>query len=114
MALPLDRFLSAPVGYKCSYHAIIDGNDRICALIPLVIGRNLGLQNAGVSLPFVNFADICAQSEAALHFALTSLPQLQDKYCLAYIELRLKDQSLDSPSWRLDLQHYTFVLPLLP
>lgn len=108
------QILIRSFGYKCGYHAIIDGNDKICALIPLVIGRNLGLQNAGVSLPFVNFTDVCTENEAALQFAIAALPHLQDKCRLNYIELRLKDQSLDSPDWRLDLQHHTFVLPLSP
>ena len=41
-------------GYQCGYHAVVDRQDSICALLPLVIGRDLSLKRVGVSLPFVN------------------------------------------------------------
>jgi serine/alanine adding enzyme len=99
-------------GYKCGYHAILDRYNHICATIPMVIGRNLKLKKAGVSLPFVNYSDICAESEEALHFAMASIREWKDKYRLDYIELRLKEQDLSDSSWRLQLQNCTFVLPL--
>jgi hypothetical protein len=90
----------------------MDENNRICALIPLVAGRNLGLKKVGVSLPFVNYTDICADSEEAFQFAVKSMIELKNKDRLGYIELRLKDQTLDSPGWDINLHNHTFVLSL--
>ncbi|MCX7781262.1 MAG: GNAT family N-acetyltransferase [Negativicutes bacterium] len=99
-------------GYQCVYHAVQDHTGKICALVPLVAGRNLALDKAGVSLPFVNHADICGNNPDAVQFAGACLPELRDKFGLAYIELRLKDQEIIGPGWRVNLQNYTFVLPL--
>lgn len=99
-------------GYKCGYHAIVDKQNRICAIIPLAIGRNLGMKKVGVSLPFVNYTDICADSEEAFRFAVDSIVSLKERLRLGYVELRLKDQSLDRPDWSLNLHNHTFVLPL--
>ena len=106
------QILLSSFGYRCGYHAIVDKHNRICAIIPLIVGRNLMLKNAGVSLPFVNYTDICASSAEALQFAMAAILKLKDQYGLDYIELRLKDQDLDSSAWSLHLQNYTFVLPL--
>lgn len=106
------QILIASFGYRCAYHAVLDGAGRICALIPLVVGRNLGLSRAGVSLPFVNYMDICAVSADAWRFAVAAIPELKDKLALAYLELRLKEQNIHDAGWNLQLQHHTFVLPL--
>ena len=106
------QILLSSFGYRCGYHAIVDKQKNICAIIPLIIGRNLWLKNVGISLPFVNYTDICADSEEALSFAMASILKLKDKYSLDYIEIRLKDQDLDSSAWRLNSNNYTFVLPL--
>ncbi|WP_248925654.1 GNAT family N-acetyltransferase [Paenibacillus hamazuiensis] len=106
------RILLDSFGYSCKYHAVMDGQNRIRAIFPLVAGRNLGLKQAAVSLPFVNYTDICADSEEAFRFAIDSIARLKDQGGLDYIELRLKDQSLNDPVWNLNLQNHTFVLPL--
>jgi len=106
------QILLSSFGYRCGYHAIVDNNNHICGIIPLVIGRNLGLKKAGVSLPFVNYTDICTASNEALRFAMSNILELKVKYGLDYIELRLKDQNLDSSAWLLNLHNHTFVLPL--
>lgn len=98
--------------YHCAYHAILDRQDRICALLPLIAGRNLGLRSVAVALPFVNHADICADSEAARRFALESLPELCERYRFSYLELRLKTQDWDCPGWTENLESCTFILPL--
>ena len=98
--------------YRCGYHAIIDRQGRICALIPLVIGRNLYLKNAAVSLPFINYLDLCVDDDEALRFALTSIKSLKTKYQLDYVELRLKNQFIEDPEWVVQLQNFTFILPL--
>ncbi|NOU98190.1 GNAT family N-acetyltransferase [Paenibacillus sp. LMG 31456] len=106
------QILISSFGYRCRYHVILNEQDRICAIIPLIVGRNLGLKKVGVSLPFVNYTDICADSEEAFKFTRDSLIQLKDKYHLRYLEMRLKDQSLDSSEWSLNLHNHTFVLSL--
>lgn len=124
--LAFRQILLDSFGYQCRYHAILDQEDRICAIIPLISGRNLGLKKVGVSLPFVNYTDVCALSDEAFHFAMDTVVRLKEQYRMSYVELRLKDQSLDckddqvmessmrlvSPGWQLHLQHHTFVLPL--
>ena len=52
-------------GYECAYHALQDQSGRLRALLPLVVGRNIGLQRAGVALPFINYLDICADGDEA-------------------------------------------------
>jgi hypothetical protein len=106
------QILLESFGYSCAYHAILDRRDRICALLPLVAGRNLGLKSVAVSLPFVNHVDICADSEAARRFALEGLPALREQYRFNYLELRLKAQDWDSPGWTSNFENYSFVLPL--
>ncbi|MDU4960696.1 MAG: GNAT family N-acetyltransferase [Sporomusaceae bacterium] len=106
------RILLESFGYRCLYHAVLDRDERVCALLPLVEGRNLGLRRAAVSLPFVNYLDICAVSGAARRFAQTSLPALCAQRRLAYLEMRLKDQDWDEPGWQAAADQYSFSLPL--
>ncbi|TDF97089.1 GNAT family N-acetyltransferase [Paenibacillus piri] len=106
------HILLSSFGYECRYHAVVDNEDRICALIPLAAGRNLGLTRAAVALPFVNYADICAISEEAFRFAIGAIERLQAELRLGYIELRLKAQHMGGSGWSAQLQHHTFVLPL--
>lgn len=106
------RILMASFGYRCRYHAVVDSDNRLRALIPLVEGRNLGLRKAGVSLPFVNCADLCADGEEALRYAREMLPTLLASCGLDYIELRLKDQPAPGDGWLEQLRHFTFALPL--
>jgi len=100
-------------GYQCGYHAVVDQQDSICALLPLVIGRNLSLKRVGVSLPFANYLDICADSEEALGFAMASIATIQERCQLESVELRLKAQDIRQPNWQAQLQNVTFALPLL-
>ncbi|KRE97051.1 hypothetical protein ASG89_29755 [Paenibacillus sp. Soil766] len=112
--------------YQCLYHAVVDHNDQICALIPLTSGRNLGLKRVGVSLPFVNYTDVCALNEEASQFALAAITELKEKYRLHYIELRFKSGTMlsegkhlssirkhrDAVHGQLNDINHTFVLPL--
>lgn len=106
------QILLRSFGYRCRYHAVVDREDRIRALLPLVGGRNLGLKQAGVSLPFINYCDIVSDSEEAFRFGLESLAELKERLRMGYIELRFKERSPDLPGWTENLAHYTFVLPL--
>lgn len=112
--------------YQCLYHAVVDSNGQICALIPLISGRNLGLKRVGVSLPFVNYADVCALDEEAAQFARDAIVQLKKQYRLRYIELRFKRGTMFSEGKNLSPMrkqlaalpgqlneiNHTFVLPL--
>ena len=100
--------------YQCGYHAVVDGDAGLRALIPLVVGRNLAGKRVGVSLPFVNYLDICAADEEARSFALQTLPELRRKLSLHALELRFKERRLDNPAWPQYRRNYTFSLPLLP
>lgn len=110
---PVRRILLDSFGYQCGYHVAVDGENRIVALLPMITGRNLSGKRVGVSLPFVNYLDICASSEEATDFMMQSLPAIQRNLSLSGIELRFKDQRVDSPAWRSCRNNVTFVLPLL-
>lgn len=106
------EILTASFGYQCAYHAVLASDGRICALLPLIAGRNLGLKKAGVALPFVNYMDICATDDEALRFLLGTVPELLDKLGLDYIELRFKEQDMSGSGWSRQSENYTFALPL--
>ncbi len=103
--------------YECAYHAIMDESGGLRALLPLVVGRNIGFKRVGVALPFINYLDICADSDEARVAAVAALPQLKAQLNLAYLELRFLAQPFLAqpfvqPGWRAMRQHFTFVLPL--
>ena len=106
------RILLSSFGYRCAYQGIIDDSGQLRALLPLVAGRNLLGRRVGVSLPFVNYTDICADAEEAFLFAANSLPLLRRQYGLSYVEIRLKDSGGEWPGWRRQRQNVTFELPL--
>ncbi|OAS20425.1 hypothetical protein A8708_17745 [Paenibacillus oryzisoli] len=124
--LSFRQILLETFGYQCLYHAVVDAHDRICALIPLISGRNLGLQRVGVSLPFVNYTDVCALNEEAAQFARDAIVQLKGQYRLRYIELRFKSgtmpiegknlspirKQLETVHGQINNINHTFVLPL--
>ncbi len=110
------RILAAAFGYEPADHAVLDGEGRIAALIPLAVGRNLCLRRAGVSLPFANHADLCATSDSAYAFALAALPGIAAARRLAYLELRLAEEDEPvpvPPGWTATRANYTFLLPLV-
>lgn len=98
--------------YQCGYHAVLDREDHLCALIPLILGRNLTLQQVGVAVPFVNHLDICAINDEARQYALEALQELKEQYGLSYVELRCRGTIIPQSGWQAQLQHVTFVLPL--
>lgn len=112
-SISFSQILIRSFGYRCIYHAIVDEMNRIHALIPLVAGRNLSFKKAAVSLPFVNYTDICAVSNDAQDFAFGAIQAIKERYNLDYVELRLKDQNPERSGWSANLLNYTFVLPLL-
>lgn len=99
-------------GYTCCYHAVVNEAGRIHALVPLVIGRSLSSKKVSVSLPFVNYMDVCTDSEEAFQFAVAAAAGLKDRLKLGYVQLRLKEQQVNDPEWHTCLKNFTFVLPL--
>lgn len=106
------RLLLETFEYECAYRAIVDEQQQIRALLPMIISRNLGLRRAAVALPFINYLDICATDDIARNYVLTCIPDLRERLGVDYIELRLKEQDYEGEGWQRQLQHYTFVLPL--
>ncbi len=101
-------------GYQCAYQAVIDEQNRICGLLPLVLGRGLNLQRTGVSLPFVNQLELCAETEAVRSFLIENLKVVLARYRLNRLQIRLTEQqNRQMPGWREDGTQYTFSLPLL-
>ena len=99
--------------YRCGYQAFMDNTGKICGLLPLVIGRNLKLQKVGVSLPFANQVDVCADMPELIAPILATISQMQQTLGLSELEIRLKSQDVVRTLWRANLDNYTFVLPLL-
>ncbi|WP_127582221.1 GNAT family N-acetyltransferase [Paenibacillus koleovorans] len=102
-------------GYRSGYHAVLDEQNRVCGLLPLIVGRNLSLKKVGLSLPFANYTDICAADEDVRRFALESMKRLRAELGLGYVELRLQEQRLPeelASQWSINENNYTFVLPL--
>ncbi len=106
------RILMETFDYQCAYHAVVDEDNHMAALLPLVTARNLGLKKVGVAVPFINYLDICAVDIEARQFALACLPEIRNRLQLSYIELRLKEQEIKAPDWVAHSRNYTFVLPL--
>lgn len=107
------RILLESFPYTCAYRAVLDQQDRICGLLPLVTGRNLRLQRTGVALPFVNHLNICAAAEEPVRFIMAELSALRTDLGLSSLEIRLKDQPAVQPKWHANLDHHTFLLKLL-
>jgi hypothetical protein len=111
------RILLDSFGYRCRYYAVLDEERRIRAIVPLIEGRNLTLRKVAVSLPFVNFIDIPADSDEVHRFAIDSLMKMRRDLGLSYVELRFKGtarQVPDERGWVTNGENYTFLLPLDP
>lgn len=108
------RILLESFDYQCGYRAMVDDQSgEFRALLPLVIGRNLGLKRVAVSLPFVNHLDPCAADEESRQSVWSAISELQKKVQLTAVELRLKNQDFNLQGWQSHMQNVTFVLPLL-
>lgn len=111
-SLEFRNILITSFGYDCLYHVILDEQKKICALLPLVSARNLSMKKVGVSLPFINYLDICATTKEAFNFATTSLEEIKKVYELDYLELRLKETSFLQEQCLVNLNNFSFLLPL--
>ena len=107
------RILLESFPYQCGYQALVDEDNRLCGLLPLIVGRGLNLRRTGVALPFVNQLDICAETNEQVRHILDALPEQQEKLGLSALEIRLKDQSVAVDCWRDNQENHTFILPLL-
>lgn len=106
------RILLESFGYRCAYQAALDRQQRLCGIVPLVVGRSLTLARTGVSLPFANQLDFCAATAGTAADMLAELPALKQSLGLDCLEIRLKDQTADRQRWGVCRENHTFVLEL--
>lgn len=104
--------LEKSFGYESGYYFIANENDEICALLPISVGRNLKFRKVGVCSPFVNFVDICCNTEEARDFITANMRVVLEKSALESVELRLKETGIGSGKYSLNESNYVFVLPL--
>lgn len=110
------RVLIESFGYQCAYHAVLNSGNQVCGLLPLIISRNLRMQKVGVSLPFVNYVDICVLTEDAATFLFNKLNMLASLLGVSYIQLRSKKPDIrfiEDSGWHVASDNYTLELPLL-
>lgn len=98
--------------YKSRYFLAIDENNAVVGLVPLFICRNILLRRVGVLTPFANYLDICCIDGQAYSFIIDELTRIRGDLKLDYVEIRLKDQSIDEGEVFLDDSNYTFIIPL--
>lgn len=98
--------------YKGMYFLAVEPDGEIAGVVPIICGRDLLMRKVGVSLPFVNYLDICCKDEEVLYFIISELYNAADKAALKYIELRFKKQAFTESKTILNDTNYTLVLPL--
>jgi len=106
------ELLEENFGYKSMYHLIFDSEGKIVGLMPLMEGRNLSLRKIGVSLPFVNYLDICCDDDNVINAVGEWIRKVVDTEKLDYIELRLKNEKAEILSTIPDESNYTFIMKL--
>lgn len=90
-SLEWKEVLEDSFGYESCYYMVIDEEGVISGIIPMITGRDITLKKAGISLPFVNYVDICVVCDSAYNFIVEQIPSLLNGLKLDYIELRLKN-----------------------
>lgn len=115
------EILEETFGYKSIYLMAVDMSNNLVGLIPILSGRNLLMKKAGISLPFVNYLNICCKDAGVHKFIIEQIRQLPDRFKLDYLELRIKSKQTDANTEESymnidgtssDNTNYTFVLPL--
>lgn len=109
------RALEETFGYASRYLLLLDRDDRLAGVLPLMIARNLRLARVGVSLPFVNDLDLCARDAAARAALIELLPTLPARLDVRSVEVRLLEDDLagrEDSAASIDRSNVTFFLPL--
>ncbi len=106
------EILEKVFGYRGHYLMVMEEAGAIAALIPIMVGRDLLLKKAGISLPFVNYMDICCREETVYRFVVEQAHSLLNSLKLDYMELRLKDQTVEDDVVGVKDNNYTFIIPL--
>jgi serine/alanine adding enzyme len=104
--------LEETFGYASRYLLLLDRGERIACLLPVMIARNLRLARVAVSLPFVNYLDLCCRDEAAHAALVEMLPTLPGRLGVRSVELRLLEGDLTGTGASIDRSNVTFFLPL--
>ena len=104
--------LELAFGYKGMYLLAIENDGEIAGVVPLIAGRDLLMRKVGVSLPFVNYMDLCCKDESVFHFIVNELYKVADNCALKHIEMRFKTQELKEPKVLLNDTNFTLAIPL--
>jgi FemAB-related protein (PEP-CTERM system-associated) len=107
------EILEAAFGYRSLYLMAIDESDKIAGVIPMILCRNLLMKKAAVSLPFVNYLDICCRDKETFRFIIGFIKDMPVKYRTDYAEVRLMGQEDEEAEVFIDKGNYTFLLPLV-
>lgn len=106
------EILEETFGFKSHYVMAFDEDGMVKAIMPIATGRNLLLKKIGMALPFVNYLDICAETDEARDFIIDQVYPMLSTLGLDFIELRFKDNSMDQIDCTIQEDNYTFILPL--
>ena len=107
-----NEVLEETFNFKPLYLMAVDEKEQIRSLVPLAIGRNMRFKKIGVSLPFVNYMDICSEDTDSANFLNEQIHPLLSARDLDYIELRYKDFNMELQNCNHNEDNYTFILPL--
>ncbi len=109
------EILEESFGYKSMYHLIMNEEGKIAGIIPLLQGRNIMLKKTAVSLPFINYVDICCMDDNVIEAAgewFRNIASAGNADNIEYIELRIKDQRAGLLNVLPDESNCTFIMPL--
>lgn len=97
--------------YDRIYYSLENNSGDIMALLPLLSSRDLALKRAAVSLPFINYLNICCTDAFDISLLETYLKQILSKHNMDYIQLRILNNTNHSGNYCSLENSYTFKLP---
>ena len=77
--------------YESMYYLIMDEEGKLAGILPLLAGRDIFFRKVAVSLPFIDYVDICCEKDDIIETAGDWLRKTAGENDLHYIELRLLD-----------------------
>ena len=102
--------LAASFGYEQLYYMVLDEHECLRAILPLVVARDLSMKKVGVSLPFINYLDICSDGTVDETELIGLLEQIQQCHRLKYLQIRLRESNAPAV-WQMQKDNYVFLLP---
>ena len=89
-----NRIIARSFGHRCHYLAAIDETGAWQGVLPLVHVRSMLFGNSLVSLPFVNYGGLLANTREAATSLIESAVQLRESLGANLVELRHVDQTI--------------------